>query len=110
MNKSTVLLAAIALAACGGSDDDHPTAEEAGRRILGSYCARLESCLGSAFTAAYPTVDDCVNTGLKAIPEDKRDQPDACTNAEVDTCVEDLETMQCPTSPTAALPASCRKC
>ena len=110
MHKTTVLLAVVALSACGGSDDDRPTAEEAARRFLGTFCARLETCLGSAFSLAYSSTQDCVEQGVKAIPEDKRDQADACTNAELDACVDDVETMQCPTGTNLALPASCQKC
>jgi hypothetical protein len=112
MSRVLVLLAAIALAACGGDGDDneHPTAEEAARRFLGSFCARLESCMGSAFSAAYASTQDCVQKGIEAIPTEKRNQPDACTNAELDTCVDDVEAMQCPTGASLSLPASCQKC
>jgi hypothetical protein len=110
MNRVTVLLAAMALSACGGGDDDeHPTAEEAGRRFLASFCARLQECSASSFSLVYTSTDDCVQQGIQAIPEDKRNQLDACTNAEVDTCVNDVEAMQCPTG-TMSLPASCQKC
>lgn len=105
--ESLVVVLGLALVGCSS----HPTAEEAGRKFGQALCEKLESCFPSEFSAAYGSINACVEKGLSAIPEDQRDSKDACTDDEVDECVDDTKSLACPSTVSGLkLPASCEGC
>lgn len=101
-------LVLLTLVACGG-----PTAEEAARDFLPVYCEKIKECAPASFGASFKDVSECVETGVKGIPEGDRDKRSACGDDEVETCKNDIKAASCDdirTFDTSKLPASCRGC
>jgi hypothetical protein len=107
MRRQVLLICALALGACS----NHSTAEEAGRKFGRAFCVKLQQCFPSQFAQSYSSVDACVEKGIQAIPASQRSAEEACSDSEVDTCVQDTQSMGCASSPSGMkLPASCSGC
>lgn len=106
MKRIALLVAVGLVTVCACSS--HPTAGEAVDKFVPALCSRMKTCLGASFDEP-----GCEKVLKNSVPASDRDKIDACTNDELDTCLKDIETMQCPSSSvslTSALPASCQKC
>ncbi len=56
-------------------------------------------------------VPGCVEKGQSALPADAKDKSSPCGQAEIDTCIKDIQSSTCPASNgVPPLPASCEKC
>lgn len=102
-----VSLGLLTIVACG------PSAEEAARDFLPTYCEKIKECAPATFAASFKDVSDCVETGVKGIPEGDRDKRSACGDDEIATCKNDIKAASCDditTFDTSKLPASCRGC
>ena len=103
--RLALVLAAVpvVLPACG-----FMTAEEAAREFLPVFCDKMKECNPTGFASAFPGgQQECIDKGIATIPEDKRQMRDACTESEIDVCVEDTRKMACPATTMAP---SCAKC
>jgi hypothetical protein len=94
--------------ACGG-----PTAEEAARDFLPVYCEKIKECAPVTFSASFKDTQDCVETGVKGIPEGDRDRRSKCGDDEIGVCKNDIKAASCDNIKafdTSKLPASCQGC
>jgi hypothetical protein len=77
------------------------------------FCDRLKECNPSGFDAAYPGGQAACVTALKESVKkskgsDALEKRSACTQDEVDACIEDIKKVNCSTLATP--PATCNKC
>src|SRR5262245_59259532 len=105
-----VLLFFFACVAC--SSDDNPTVEANMRKFFPAYCDKLSTCFVDEYKAAYPNgQSQCVQTAVDAIPAGDRGKQSACSQSEIDTCIQDAKNMSCAATLSAStLPSSCKKC
>lgn len=99
---------------CSSDADQHPTNEQAARRLFPPLCERYQVCRPEDFAATWPTgVNQCVGSLVDLAGSDALSRASPCTNAQVDTCVADSKALACSAlqqSITEALPASCKEC
>jgi hypothetical protein len=108
--RSILCLACLValLVACGG-----PTAEEAARDFGLTYCEKIKECAPVSFASSFKDIQECVETGVKGIPEGDRDKRSACGDDEISVCKNDIKAASCDnikTFDTSKLPASCQGC
>lgn len=106
---ATLALPLAAWVACSGGI----AATDAARQVSNAYCEKLKTCVGDAtFTTSYPTgITGCVEKGQAALPADAKDKSSPCGQAEIDTCVKDIQATTCPANNAVPpLATSCEKC
>ena len=108
---SCLLPLVACLAACSSTPTSSPlTKSEATAQFGAAYCQRLSTCFPDTFNSMFPTgVQQCVDK-LQSDVQDPS-AADACSQAQIDTCVSDVAKSVCATSYAASVPpASCHGC
>jgi hypothetical protein len=97
----------------GGPGTGHTTVGAALSKVETALCSRITVCLGdtSSASACYNNLVSLINVSpVNAI------KTEACTNSEMDVCINDIGIMACPASTATVgsvlsnLPASCQSC
>lgn len=87
----------------------NPTDEQVLRVVSPVACSRLQACAPQVFMQAYPD-GDCVGSSIATDPPSKLSQPSPCSQADAQTCTQDVQTFACEVIQTGVLPGSCQKC
>lgn len=99
------LMLAALVAGC-----DNPSNEAAFRKVVTAVCSRMQGCAPDDFAKRYGSLDACVASFVAAVPASKLDGPSACSDAEVQACVNDVNAYACAAFAGGAFPSSCDKC
>jgi hypothetical protein len=106
MRRSIVMVAAVALASCGGT---YPTVGETIDRVAPAYCAMMKTCSPSAYMSAFPDDATCIAQVKSAV--ETPDDESGCTEEQVTACVDGLAKVDCNADLTKVkLPSACTEC
>ncbi len=124
---TTSLVAAAVTIAVGCSSN--PSATDTWNQFMNAYCSRLQACFpdtgssdagdpdagtggAGAFSTAFPNgVSQCVTAN--PAPASANGKVSACSQAQVNTCLNDMKTVNCVglvLGGAPALPTSCNSC
>ncbi len=93
----------------GMSASANRTDEEADKVLGPAICGRLQMCAPQIFAQAFPD-GDCVGNGIATDPPSMLSQPGPCSDADLQTCAQDVQTFACDAIQMPTLPGSCQKC
>jgi hypothetical protein len=80
----------------------HPTGHDVVNTSTPAICQKAKECAGDGkFSRAYGSMDDCISKTKAAVEAQRSDldRHSACSDSEVDKCINDLKAAACPTQP-----------
>jgi hypothetical protein len=111
MIKNYITIIGMFLVGCGDADAKGITSEEAARRFLPAYCAKLHDCVPDEFFSLYGTTDQCTEKLIALVPAADKAKTSACSANEVDQCVAAMRGTACASSAAQIpIPDICKKC